>query len=198
MTTSAPALAPLDPTVPRVRWTVGQVYRALDAGLFDNYKFELLHGEIVDLMSHNPKHANAFARFFRWLATFVAFERIRSEKPITLLGSDAELSEPQPDIVVCSTNPEQLETRHPLASEVQLIVEIADSSLLKDSTTKRDLYARSGIPEYWLLDLNARTLTIHRKPQLGVYTLTAIHSEGETVSPLFSPVNPVEVSSLFS
>jgi Uma2 family endonuclease len=51
-----------------------------------------------------------------------------------------------------------------------LIIELAESSLKKDLGLKAKLYARAGIPDYWVVDLNERTIVVHRTPEAGRYT----------------------------
>jgi Uma2 family endonuclease len=59
--------------------------------------------------------------------------------------------------------------RHPRGDELVLIVEVAESSSRFDLTVKAALYARAGVPEYWVLDVSRRMLVFHRGLQLGTY-----------------------------
>lgn len=179
---------PLSPRIEqsfkRKKWTVEEVYKAISAGVFDGQKFELIHGEIIDKMGQSPRHANATAPFLVWLATFVSLYRVRIEGPLRLVGPDATYSEPEPDPLVCDVPPEELDRRHPFPHEVQLIIELASSSLPIDAEVKRDLYARSGIVEYWIHDLNAGHLIVHRHPVDGAYTEVFTTT---SIAPLFAP-----------
>ncbi|MBM3795053.1 MAG: Uma2 family endonuclease [Acidobacteria bacterium] len=70
-----------------------------------------------------------------------------------------------------------LANRHPRSDELLLLIEVADSSATFDLGEKRDLYARAGVVEYWVLDLNRRVLVIHREPHDGFYAHVDILSE---------------------
>ena len=71
--------------------------------------------------------------------------------------------------------------RFPKGTELLVAVEVADTSARQDLTTKRALYARAGVPEYWVLDLNRRILIVHRAPAAGNYEDVQVVSESETV-----------------
>ena len=57
--------------------------------------------------------------------------------------------------------------------ELVLVVEVADTSLRYDVTGKRDLYARAGVPEYWVLNIKGRKLIVHRNPKQGKYAVVS-------------------------
>lgn len=100
-------------------------------------------------MQRSAIPAAAFDAVVEWLLTFLSSRRFRIQMPIGLNGEDREYSEPEPEIVVHSLDRETLKNRHPEPGEILLLIEIANSSSLLDAVVKRDLYARSGIREYW-------------------------------------------------
>jgi Uma2 family endonuclease len=81
---------------------------------------------------------------------------------------------------------------------LHLVVEVADTTLSFDLTTKAALYARAGIVEYWVLDVPGRRLIVHRHPQLGKYTTILIYSEQESVAPLAAPQAMFKVADAFA
>jgi hypothetical protein len=83
----------------------------------------------------------------------------------------SEYSEPQPDLALLRPRGDSYREHHPRADELLLIVEIAASSLRFDLKNKVPLYARHGIAECWLLDVDGKRLVRHRGPQQGAYTL---------------------------
>jgi Uma2 family endonuclease len=168
----------------RKGWTVEEVYKAISAGVFDGQKFELIHGEIIDKMGQSPGHAFASQLFMQWLLQFVSALRLRIQQPLSLVGPDGVNSEPEPDMLVCDVPSNLLNHRHPLPQEVQILIEISSSSLPIDARVKRDLYARSGVVEYWIYDLNTKNLIVHRHPVEGVYTEVFTT---KSASPLFAP-----------
>ncbi len=103
------------------------------------------------------------------------------QNPIRL----GERSEPQPDIAVV-TDKNYMDA-HPTASDVLLIVEVADTTLEYDRDIKLGLYARHGIPEVWLLDVNAGELSVHREPAAGQYRLMRKPLADEPISPIALP-----------
>jgi Uma2 family endonuclease len=195
------ALAPLPHVesvdLRRKHWTVSEIYRALDAGLLAGQRFELIHGEILVRMSHNPIHSSTFDSIVEWLLTFLSNRQFRIQMPIRLVGEDREYSEPEPDIVVHSLDRETLKTRHPEPQEILLLIEIANSSSVLDAIVKRDLYARSGICEYWLFDVKQRTLTVHLEPRDGTYRRVSVSAIEGQVTAGFAPDQEVSVARLF-
>jgi Uma2 family endonuclease len=82
---------------------------------------------------------------------------------------EGEVIEPEPDIAVLRPRADFYRTAHPGPTDVLLLVEIADSSLVYDRDVNMPLYACSGIPELWLIDLNAKLMTIYRDPSGEIY-----------------------------
>jgi Uma2 family endonuclease len=82
---------------------------------------------------------------------------------------------------------EQGQDRHPTPNDVFLLVEIADSSLFDDQNRKLKMYAKHGIPEYWVADLNHRTWFIYRDPDGQDYKFKTTYRFGEVFAPLAFP-----------
>ena len=78
-------------------------------------------------------------------------------------------SEPQPDITILRWRDDFYESAHPGPEDIILVVEVADTTARYDRKIKVPLYARHGIPEVWLLDLQERVLEIYRNPEQGKY-----------------------------
>lgn len=79
------------------------------------------------------------------------------------------------------------------AAELRLVVELSDTNLRFDCTVKAGLYARAGIPDYWILDLNGRRAIVHRDPREGRYESIVSYAADETVEPLAAPGSQVLV-----
>jgi Uma2 family endonuclease len=90
----------------------------------------------------------------------------------------------------------QYATRHPAPEDVLLVVEVSDATLGFDRSRKARIYAESGIPEYWILNLIDRYLEVHREPQNGAYQSITVFPEAGTVSPLAAPAAAVAVGDL--
>jgi Uma2 family endonuclease len=104
-------------------------------------------------------------------------------------------SEPEPDLAVIQGNPEDFSDHHP--ETAVLIVEVSEASLQHDTQRKKPLYARAGIPEYWIFDLRKPGLEVHRDPTGGAYRSRQTLRLDESVSPLFSPASAFAVASFF-
>jgi Uma2 family endonuclease len=76
---------------------------------------------------------------------------------------------------------------NPRPGDLRLVVEISDTTLCFDLTTKAELYARAGIIEYWVVDVAARRLIVHRDPREGLYCSVTAYGAEETATPLASP-----------
>lgn len=180
------------PTVPEVReraampyhrWSVEEYHQMALSGLLDETDHvELIEGELIDMAPIGSKHAFRVDSIARALqrAAGNAF-LVRVQNPI-LLG---ERSEPQPDIAVVTDK--NYAEAHPGAEDVLLIVEVSDTTVAYDRDVKLSLYARHGIPEVWLLDVNAGELTVYREPAEGQYRLIRKPTAAEAVSPVLVP-----------
>jgi hypothetical protein len=108
------------------------------------------------------------------------------------LGSGLE---PQPDVMVLPGTSDDY-TDAPLASNVVLLVEISDSTLRYDRGTKARMYAAEGIPDYWLVHLQARTLEVRRQPENGAYLSLKVYGEEQAAAPFAAPNTLVNVIDL--
>jgi Uma2 family endonuclease len=89
--------------------------------------------------------------------------RVRAQGPIEVAGPDRQYNFPEPDLAIVRDADFIPGERHPRGDELLLVVEVADTTLRGDLTVKRDLYARAGVPEYWVLSLKTRKLMVHRE-----------------------------------
>jgi Uma2 family endonuclease len=91
----------------------------------------------------------------------------------------------------------ELLTANPRPADLRLVVEISDTTLGFDLTTKAALYARAAISEYWVFDIAARRLIVHRDPRNGAYQSMVAYSDEERVSPLAAPGREFHVADAF-
>ena len=160
------------------RWTVAEYHRMADSGLLSTSdRVELIEGEMIDMAPIGSRHAYLVDKLVQVLTRNSGSCLVRAQNPI-LLG---ERSEPQPDVAL--VRDKSYMEAHPTASDVLLIIEVADTTLEYDRDVKLSLYARHGIPEVWLLDVNAREITVYREPTGGQYRLIRKPTATETVSP---------------
>lgn len=102
---------------------------------------------------------------------------VRAQLPIQLGKSG-----PKPALAVVMPDVLRYADRHPIASEVYLLIEIADNTLASDCEIQGEMYARSKIEDYWVLDINGRQLHVFREPSDDGYECQMILSEEATVA----------------
>lgn len=155
---------------------------------------ELLEGVLVEKMSKNVAHRIATRRTCDVLRSAIKTGWYVDEQAPITTGD----SEPEPDACVVRGRTEQYRDRHPGASDVALVVEVADSSLSRDLGVKKRIYAMAGIPTYWLIDISARTLEVYTAPAGVDYAAKAVLTEGQSVSVELdgSPLTAIAVADL--
>ncbi|MFN7922356.1 MAG: Uma2 family endonuclease [Bryobacteraceae bacterium] len=177
-------------------FTRSEVDRMENAGEFAGLRYELIEGRLVNKMGQSPQHRWSLYEIRLFLASVFEFRRILTQSPVEAAEVDAHRNLPEPDVAVLIESKPEYFVRHPRGDELLLAVEVADSSLLFDLTTKAALYARARIPEYWVLDLSGRALAVHRQPEAGTYRSIARLTEAENVSPQSCSEARIGVSAL--
>ena len=179
------------PAGPRpVRWTCAEFHRFGDMGVFEGRGAMLIDGVILEQGPMNPPHAITLELVEEAIRTaFGAGWRIRSQSPL-VLGQDLD---PEPDFAVIAGTARG-NSGHPTTAE--LVVEVADTSLDFDTNEKRLLYARAGIREYWVVDINGRRLLVYRDPRAGDYATQQALGPTDVVTPLAVPTETVRVADL--
>jgi Uma2 family endonuclease len=178
------------------RWTRREYGRLIDTGiLHEDEPVELIEGRLIVAEPQHTPHAQATELAADALRdAFGPRWRIRIQLPIAV-GPD---SEPEPDVSVVAGSPRDDRTDHP--SRPALVIEVADSSLRLDRGAKARVYARGAIAEYWIVNLIARVVEVHRDPRrragrLVRYSTVTIARPGESVQPL-AATRPVAVADL--
>lgn len=176
------------------RLSVQDYHRMAEAGIFrPEERVELLAGQVVQMAAKGVAHEAAITR------TEKALRHQLGDRVLLRLQSPVQLdnySEPEPDIAVVFPDPADYETHHPTPSEIFWLIEVADSSFRYDCEVKAPAYGKSGIAEYWVLDVNQRQLHIYRSPTAEGYQSLGILGAGDQVSPLAFPECLIAVSRL--
>jgi Uma2 family endonuclease len=146
----------------RRRFTADEYHRMAEAGVLrDDDRVELLDGEIVEMTPIGSRHAACVDRLNVLLHRSLAgHDIVRIQGPVRL---DAH-SEPQPDLSVLRSRADFYASAHPGPDDVILVVEVADASLTYDREIKVRLYARAGILETWLVDLQNEHVDVFTQP----------------------------------
>lgn len=194
--TGAP-VQPIPPEPPRKRWTRAECAFLETSGLFDQQKLELVEGELINKLSKKRPHTNSLTSTMTWLVQTFGPLFVNQKAPIDVAPKDNPTNEPQPDAIVLKREYPQFVAANPKPEDLYLVVEVADTSLNFDLTTKAALYARAGIAEYWVLDVPGRRLLVHREPNSGIYASVIAYGEAESIAPLAAPQKRFWVADAF-
>jgi Uma2 family endonuclease len=161
-------------------FTADEYYRLAAAGILrENDRVELLDGDIVEMTPIGSHHAACVDRLNALLQRRVEGRGIlRVQNPIRLNSR----SEPQPDLSVLKLRTDFYASSHPQPGDVLLVIEVADSSASFDRDVKIPLYARSGVPEVWLVDLQEGHIEIFAQPVAEGYQRSHRAARGDRVS----------------
>lgn len=193
MTTALPPRPGPDPT----GLTVEQFHHLGELGLFEGRRTSLINGVVIEEGPMNPPHAIAGTKTEDLIRdVFGRGWHVRVQKPLVV----GQTTDPEPDVAVVRGRPGDY-TTHPTAAD--LVIEISDTSLAHDTTTKAELYTAAGIADYWVLDMVGRQLHVFRDPVplpqgLGAtaYRTHLVYAPTDAVSPLAVPAAAVPVADL--
>jgi Uma2 family endonuclease len=180
----------------RRRFTRKEYYRMAEAGILrERERVELIRGEIVEMSPIGPRHSAFVDNLNRLLARRLPDDAIvRVRGPVAL----ADDTEPQPDLTVLRRRTVSYKDREAWAEDALLVVEVADSSLAYDRSTKRRLYAEAGIPEYWVVDCAAETVEVHRGPGPDGYRDVRLVTGEATLLPQAFPDVALRTADIFA
>ncbi|HWP58679.1 MAG TPA: Uma2 family endonuclease [Candidatus Acidoferrales bacterium] len=172
-------------TIPRHRITVDEYYRMAEVGILaPEARVELIEGEIIDMTPIGTRHMGVVDCLNRILTVAVGERAIvRIQGPVRLDNR----SEPEPDIALLKPRGDFYRDKHPTAEDILLIIDVSDTMVAYDRSVKIPLYARHGLPEVWLIDLQAGRVHVHRSPQNGVYTDISTRDRSSVVTLLLLP-----------
>ena len=181
--------------VPRYRFDVDEFARMGEAGIFtEDDRVELIDGEIREMTPIGPPHAGTVNRLSELLVTRLAGRaNVIVQNPIRLNRH----TEPQPDLVVARRREDFYAGRHPEPGDVLLVIEVADSSLRYDRAEKTPRYGRAGIPETWLVDVEAGTVTAYTEPGPQGYARQQVRRRGERMAAASVPNFGLAVDDVF-
>jgi Uma2 family endonuclease len=186
----------LSVAVTRHRFTVHDYHRMGEAGILgEDDRVELIDGDIITMAPIGQNHAgtvNALAAAL--FAAFAGKAIVSVQNPVRLDDG----SEPQPDFAVLRLRDDFYRSGEPPGpADVLLLIEVADSSLRFDRAVKVPLYARAGIPEVWIVDLQRRVVEVHRAPQGGKYEQgESIHGD-RVLTPALAPDVTITLRQVF-
>jgi Uma2 family endonuclease len=166
-------------------FTVDEYHRMAQAGILsEDDRIELIEGEIVWMSPIGSRHARCVRLLNRILSKGVGDRAIVDvQNPIRL----GERSEPQPDVALLKPRPDFYAGLHPGPDDVLLLVEVMEHSAAYDREVKVPLYARFGIPEVWLVDLEEEVVEVYQAPSPQGYQRAARFGRGDRLAPQAFP-----------
>jgi Uma2 family endonuclease len=183
--------------LPHKTWTRAELEVLESTGLLEGRHFELIEGELIDKMGKKRRHVIATKQVARTLRKAFTEGQIDVEAPIDLAELDNATNEPEPDVIVLRADA-RLYSFNPGPAELLLVVEVADSTLRQDLGTKARLYARAGIPDYWVVDIPTSKLHVLRDPAPEGYRFAQELVSGDSIRPLANPSASIPVAELLA
>jgi Uma2 family endonuclease len=171
-------------TLERYHFNADQYHRMAEAGILDeDARVELIEGDIIKMAPIGSQHGFAVDQFTRILVQQAGNVIVRVQGSVRLGPNN----EPNPDIALLKQKPGSYRNALPGAADILLLIEVGDTTAARDRNVKVPLYARHGVPEVWLIDLQALRLEMYREPSDGAYRECLRPALDETVSPEGAP-----------
>ena len=166
-------------------FTVDEFHAMARAGIFgDDNRVELIEGEIIHMAAIGSRHQAIVDRCNRLLVARLGERAIvRIQGPVRL----ANITEPQPDIQLLAPRDDFYAAAHPVQAEALLVIEVADTTLRFDRDEKALIYARRGVGELWVVDVNGDCILVMGDPAAEGYRNVTTVSRGETLCPARFP-----------
>jgi Uma2 family endonuclease len=160
-------------------FTVAEYHEMAKAGILEERGLELIHGEIIEMSPIGSKHAKYVNILFRLFGKLLGEEFIISSQNPIIANN---LSEPEPDFAILRFREDYYEEELPHGQDVLLIVEVADSSISYDRNVKLPLYAASGIPECWIVDVMKKEIQVYWQAEENAYRFRELFRLGDIVA----------------
>ena len=169
----------------RYSFTTDVYHQMIQRGILTrNDKIELLEGDLIKMSAVGPRHAACVERLSEILQhEFGRTTSLRHQNPVEL----SNISEPEPDITILRRRDDFYTNAHPTPDDVLLLIEISESTLAKDRGAKLSAYAKAGIVEYWIVNLQEDLIEVYTNPTGSSYDTARIVHRDEKISPLLLP-----------
>ncbi len=190
--TTAPSVAPGHSlALPQVyRMTVDEYERMTAAGVLDDPRVELINGYLVKKMGKNPPHIWSVDAIIESLRPKLVGMWCRKEDPVRIPDFD----EPEPDVAVVRGTRDDYRDRIPEPGDILFLVEVAESTLLRDQGEKLHAYARGGILDYWIVNLVDSQVEVYSSPAAGGYRSLRVFKHGDQIPLAIEGVEIGEIS----
>jgi hypothetical protein len=185
---------------PDFRFTVAQYQKMISKGIIAaDARVELLEGKVVNKLARNPPHDVTLCLTQEELKPICAPDWVLRGQMAVVIG---KFSQPEPDIAVVLGPYGRYAKQHPLAKEIGMLTDIADSTLLANRRAKIPIYAGARIPWFWIVNIPERIVEVYSDPKGGAapeYRKRQDYKLGDKVPVILDgrTVGQVEVSRLF-
>lgn len=167
--------------IQRHLFTIADYHKMGAEGILPERGIELINGEIIKMSPIGSKHAAKVDKLVRLLNEQLSKALIvRSQNPFIANN----LSEPEPDIALVNYRDDFYENELPHGTDIHLIIEVADTTFAYDTKVKLPLYAESGIPEYWVIDLNKKQVHVYWDALGNGFQQSRVYRSGELIKAL--------------
>jgi Uma2 family endonuclease len=163
--------------LPLRRWSVEEFHRMAEVGVLSpRDRVELINGEIFKMSPVAPRHAACVRRIWLWLSELLGRDAMISVQSPLALG----FAEPYPDVALLRWRDDLYTAAHPTAADTLLVIEVGDPASESYAVLKRDVYARAGIGEFWIVDLSRDAVSVLASPVEGRYLDAAHYGRGDS------------------
>lgn len=151
----------------RRRLTVDDFAKMCEVGILtSDDRVELIDGELIEMPPMGPPHAGIVNHLAKVLILRLGDEAdLRVQSSVLL----SRFTQPEPDLAIVRPDSAAYMLRHPQPADILVAIEVADSSLRYARQEKMPRYAAAGVPEAWLVDVRARTITVYTGPSADGY-----------------------------
>ena len=182
-------------TPTRTRITTNRYQMMVATGVLTKYdRIELIEGDMLDMVPIGTRHSAITSRLTELFVLAV------SRSATVVVGGPVnlgEFSEPQPDLMLLKRRADFYSGKIPESADVLLLIEVSDSSLAFDQGVKLNLYARYGVAEYWVVDVEGRRVVTYREPATKAYGRALEFTAADTVTPQAFPDIKIAVGEIF-
>ena len=170
----------METEVTKKLFTVDEYCRMAEAGIFGpESRLELIEGEIIEMSPVGIRHISCVNRATELFASRLAGKMMLSvQNPVIL----SRYTMPQPDIVLARPREDFYSSKYIAPKDTFLAVEISDSTLRYDRNRKMPLYAKAGVPELWIENLQSDVILVYRDPGPTTYSTSLTLQRGESLT----------------
>jgi Uma2 family endonuclease len=182
-------------TPTRTRISTNRYQMMVAAGVLTKYdRVELIEGDMLDMAPIGTKHSAITSRLHELFVLAISRSAtIVSGGPVNL----GEFSEPQPDLMLLKRRADFYSGKIPESADVLLLIEVSDSSLSFDQSVKLGLYARYGVAEYWVVDVEGKRVVTYQDPTAKGYDRKVEFAAADVLAPQAFPDVRITVEGIF-